>query len=88
MSKEGDGRRRHKGAAVNKPDIIEIWLGDQVLLRLNSSFAPMEGELINIKKTTYRVVGRSFSVDHSDDPFLSQARCNLIVEPVDTKEQP
>lgn len=65
---------------MNKPDILEIWLGEDLLLRVDSSFAPMEGELINIKKVTYRVVGRSFTVDHADDVFERQVRCNIIVE--------
>lgn len=66
---------------MNRPDVVEIWLGDTTLLRFQSSFAPEEGELINISKKTYRVVGRSFTIDHSDDPFELQARCNVIVEP-------
>ena len=67
----------------SKPDRLEIWLNDRILLGVDSSFAPAEGELINIKKITYRVVGRSFSVDHADDLFERQVRCNITVEPVD-----
>lgn len=68
---------------MNKPDILEVWLGDALLLRADSSFAPMEGELINISRTTYRIVGRSFTIDHADDPFERQVRCNIIVEKVE-----
>lgn len=68
---------------MNRPDVIEMWVGERTLLRVNSSFAPSEGELINIQKRTYRVVGRSFTVDHADDPFQTQVRCNVILEPVE-----
>ena len=65
---------------MNRPDIVEIWLGDQVLLRINSAFAPAEGDLINIAKVTYRVIGRSFSIDHTIHVALRQFRCNVIVQ--------
>ena len=66
---------------MSKPDRLEIWLGDSLLLGVDSSFAPQEGELINIKNVTYLVVGRSFAVDHADDFAERQVRCNVIVEP-------
>lgn len=65
---------------MNKPDVVEIWLGDQVLMRLDSAMVPREGDLINIQKVTYTVIGVSFSVDQAADPFLRQMRCNVIVE--------
>ena len=67
---------------MNKPDRLEIWLGKNLLLAIDSSFAPAEGDLINIKKVTYQVMGRSFTIDHADDIALRQVRCNIIVEPV------
>lgn len=66
---------------MSRPDRIEFWIADKVLLALDSSFAPAEGELINIKRVTYRVVGRSFTVDQADDLALRQIRCNVILEP-------
>lgn len=72
---------------MNKPDRLEIWLGDALMLALDSSFTPEEGELINIKRVTYRVVGRSFTVDQSDDPFERQIRCNVIVELASGEDQ-
>ena len=67
---------------MSKPDRLEIWLGDRLMMAVDSSLAPAEGELINIRKVTYRVVGRSFSIDHADDPYSRQVRCNVIVEEV------
>ena len=66
--------------AMNKPDRLEVWLGPTLMLAADSSFAPDEGELINIRKATYRVVGRSFTIDHADDLRERQVRCNIIVE--------
>jgi len=56
------------------------WLGQSIMLRVESSFTPVEGTLINIKQTTYRITGVSFSVDHADRPFEAQMRCNVIME--------
>lgn len=67
---------------MKKSDRLEIWLGDKLMFGLDSSFAPVEGELINIRKITYKVVGRSFSVDYADDMYERSIRCNVIVEPV------
>ncbi len=65
---------------MNRPDIVEIWIGDQVLVRIDSSFAPVEGDLINVERVTYVVVGRSFAIDDASDAFNRQLRCNVIVE--------
>lgn len=64
---------------MNKPDRLEIWVDKDLLLAADSSFAPNDGDLININKITYTVVGRSFTVDYADDPFERQVRCNVIV---------
>lgn len=63
-------------------DIVEFYLlhSPSPFLRVQSSFAPVEGDLINIRGVTYIVVGRSFSVDHGDEPVYMQARCNVLVE--------
>jgi hypothetical protein len=66
---------------MSKSDRLEIWVGKALMLAIDSSFAPLEGELINIKRVTYRVVGRSFTIDQADDSFERQVRCNVIVEP-------
>ena len=64
---------------ANRPDRLEVWLGEVLLLGIDSSFTPVEGDLINIKKVTYRVIGRSFTVDHADEWPDRQVRCNIIV---------
>ena len=48
-------------------------------LVVDSSFQPDDGDLINIKALTYKVMGRSFSVDYSDEPG-KRIRCNVIVK--------
>lgn len=60
-------------------DRLEIWEGEALIFSMDSSFAPNEGDLINIKKTTYRIVGRSFTIDYAGE--VGQCiRCNIIVE--------
>ena len=46
-----------------------------------SSFQPNDDDLINIRKVTYKVLGRSFTVDRSNE-LDQQIRCNIIVEEV------
>lgn len=69
---------------MGRPDVVEVYIGKRAILRAESSFAPDDGDLITIRKQTYRVVGRSFTVDHADDYAQCQFRCNVIVEPEDT----
>lgn len=66
-------------------DVVEIWIGESIIHRQKSSFAPMEGELLNMRGITYRVIGRSFTIDQADNPRLAQMRCNLIVEPTEDR---
>lgn len=47
---------------------------------LLSSFQPNDGDLMNIRGVTYRVIGRSFTVDHLGDLALQKIRCNVILE--------
>lgn len=42
------------------------------------SFQPNEGELINIERVTYEIVGRSFTVDYAGTKN-QEMRLNLIV---------
>ena len=62
-------------------DTVEFYFADRrhPFLVIDSSFSPDEGELISIKGKTYKVLGRSFSVDQSDTS-MRRMRCNLIVE--------
>lgn len=46
---------------------VEMYLGDAIVVGVESSFAPDVGELINIRKITYHVIWRSFTVDHADE---------------------
>jgi len=62
---------------------IEIYFEkhDAPFLVITAAYQPDEGDLINIKKETYKVIGRSFTIDHSLLPSRTM-RCNLIVEKV------
>lgn len=63
-------------------DGIEFHLGERVLLSMESSHAPDRGDLVNIRKVTYRVIGRTYTVDHADEPRERQMVCviNLAEE--------
>lgn len=62
-------------------DKLEFYFEDKQypFLMLDSAFQPNDGDLVNIKGVTYKVLGRSFSVDHSGKTDQS-IRCNVIVE--------
>lgn len=62
-------------------DSVEFYVKDRQMpfLTVSSSFQPNDDDLINIKKKTWRVIGRSFTVDNSDSSEKSM-RCNVIVE--------
>ncbi len=63
-------------------DKIEFYLDDRKhpFLTIESSFQPNTRDLVNIKGETYKVLGRSFTVDHADDIRQRSIRCNVIVE--------
>lgn len=46
---------------------------------VDAEFQPSTDDLINIEGKTYRVLGRSFTVDYAHAPNKSM-RCNVIVE--------
>jgi len=66
---------------MSTTDRIEFYLNkhQRPFLIVNSSFQPNDGDLISIEKVTYKVLGRSFSVDYAREPD-EQVRCNVIVE--------
>jgi hypothetical protein len=49
---------------------------------VDAEFQPNEGDLVNIRKVTYKVLGRSFTVDHADDVNQTSMCCNVTVEEV------
>lgn len=59
---------------------VEFYLGTNAypFCTVEAEFQPNEGELINIKGCTYRVLGRSFTVDNADS--VRSMRCNVIVK--------
>jgi hypothetical protein len=63
-------------------DSMEFYLPHEQspFLRIGSSFQPNDGDLINIRGQTYKVLGRSFTVDYADSPLQRGVRCNVIVQ--------
>ena len=47
---------------------------------VRASLPPAKGDLVSIRGETWKVLGRSFSVDHADDFSQTAMRCNVIVE--------
>lgn len=62
---------------------IEFYLfGGGMLASTTASAVPVEGEFINIKKITYRVVSRTWALDDADDPRVRRLRANIDLEPM------
>jgi len=51
-------------------------------LTVDSAFQPSDGDLINIRSVTYKVLGTSFTVDYADKIRERYIRCNVICEKV------
>lgn len=64
-------------------DRIEFYLGDACVSRIESSHAPDRGDKVNIRKTTYVVVGRSYTVDHADEFWQRSLCCVVTLGPVE-----
>lgn len=47
---------------------LEAYGGERIIAWADSSHAPDRGDLINIRKTTYKVIGRTYTLDHADEP--------------------
>ena len=62
-------------------DRIEFYLDgkENPFCIVRSAFQPNDGDLVNIRGITYKVIGRSFTVDRAGEHDQS-ARCNVIVE--------
>lgn len=70
-------------------DEIEFYCGDILVLAMKSSHAPSPNDLVNILKITYRVVGRTYTVDHAAAPYMRAMVCviNMIREDVKASER-
>ena len=49
-------------------DRIEFHHRDRIIAWSESSHAPDRGDLVNIRKETWKVLGRSFTLDYADSP--------------------
>lgn len=62
---------------------IEFYVGEAAghIAVVKDTAPPREGEFINIRKVTYRVVRVTWAVDHADDWSQTQLRANVVLEP-------
>ena len=65
---------------LEKKDMLEFWIGQTVIQSIESSHAPVAGDLVSIRGRTLRVIGRSYALDHADRSYQRAMRCNVIVE--------
>lgn len=56
-------------------DAVEFHLGERILLSMESSHAPDRGDLVNLRKVIYEVIGRTYAVDYADEPRARQMVC-------------
>lgn len=63
---------------------VEFYLGasHRPFCVVDAEFQPNDGDFVNIAKVTYKVTGRTFTVDHADSVTKRSMRCNVIVEKV------
>jgi hypothetical protein len=67
---------------MSLPDGIEFHVGERILLSMESGHAPDRGDLVNIRKVTYRVIGRTYTVDHADEARERQMVCVINLEEI------
>lgn len=60
---------------------IHLDIDKPPIARIDTTFQPEVGEYINIKKTTYKIIHRSWTVDYSGQPHQEMC-CTLIVKKV------
>jgi hypothetical protein len=58
-------------------DIIEFYDHDKAVGRIETSFRFIAGDLVSIKKITYRVRYVSFALDYPDRIQETAMRCNV-----------
>jgi hypothetical protein len=61
-------------------DTLEFYSGSQLLGRVQSSFVPLIGQAVSIRRQTWWVTGVTFALDHADEAELKSLRCNVDVE--------
>lgn len=67
---------------MKSANCVEFYLGaaQQPFCIIEAEFQPNDGDFVNIKGCTYKVTGRSFTVDHADSFTQRSMRCNVIVQ--------
>lgn len=70
---------------MSQPDLWEVYLegGSRCIFRGETGYVPDRGDIINLRKKNYRVIGRTFTIDNSANALLSQVICVLNVKEVE-----
>lgn len=56
---------------MTNKDFTELFIGDDLVHRLQSSHRLLVGDLINIAKVVYKVTAVNFALDHSGDQWAT-----------------
>jgi phosphotransferase system IIB component len=62
---------------MGQASIIEFYLKDRCISRVESSMVLPVGSCISIEKITYKVTRITFAVDHNSSVVGRQLRCNV-----------
>lgn len=62
---------------MTSPDRVEYYLGDRLLIALDSSIVPPSNALINIAGTTYSVRRITYAIDYSASVSERRMRANV-----------
>lgn len=62
---------------------IEFYIGDadKHIAVLDDGAVPRKGELVGIRRVTYRVRAVTWAVDHADDVMAAKLRANVVLQP-------
>lgn len=67
---------------MSRPDRIEFYIGDSLLLGMESSMVPLVDSLINIQGVTWRVSSVTYAIDYSESSSDRMLRANVdLVKP-------
>lgn len=61
---------------------VEFYLGHAggLIAAVDSGAVPREGEMVNIRKTTYKVLRVTWAVDDADSPNMARLRANVELD--------
>ena len=60
-------------------DMLEFYVGKRCICALESSHAPDRGDMVNINKITYKVTGRTYTIDYVGERNV-HANCIITLD--------